>query len=449
MNSFYKSISANFLLTIWQIIFQLVSVPVFLFFWGTAKYGEWLLLNSFTVFFQMSDLGINTSSLNSFVINYKKENIEKCRVIMITSIIFITSIFSLVLICLISLFNLSIFGKILKLNSLSADTVFHCILLMLLYTYLGTLANVINSIYNAKNKYSRGLTLDNIFKIMEGLLLIASVLLNISFLSILLIFCVLKIIHLLTKYIDSKNYFDIVYRFKYFDLEALKELFKPSMAFLLMPISNTFISQGFLFLINYYLGPNYIVLYSTTRTLINTIRSFCDIFSRSMWPNITLAFSNSNHRLLRLYHSRVLMLTLIVFFLSTIFLFLFGKIIYVTWTAGKSEFDIILVLLLLIALLGNLIQSSGSLILQATNQHTSYSIMNFLFSFVGFVVAFTIVRISKSVTYLPIGLIISEVLLSFYVIKRVFFLNNDSLFFFFKRMRFDFIFQLNLIKQKF
>lgn len=449
MNTFYKNISANFLLTIWQIIFQLVSVPVFLFFWGTTRYGEWLLLNSFTVFFQMSDLGLNTASLNNFVVNYQKGNIEKCRNIIITSLLFITSIFSLVLVLLISLFNLSVFEKILKLDSLSSDSVFLCILLMLLYTYLGTLANVFNSFYNAKNKYSRGLSLDNIFRITEGLTLIVLVFLDFSFLSIQVIFCMLKSLHLGIKYIDSKKYFDIIFKFKYFNLEVLKELFIPSLAFLLMPVSNTLGFQGILFIINYYLGPNFIVLYTTTRTLINTIRSFCDIFTRSIWPNITLEFSNNNFKLVRLYHSRLLLFTFIIFVLSTIFILLFGKIIYVTWTSGKSEFDIILVLLLLISLLGNLVQTSGSLILQATNQHIGYSIMNLLLSIVGFIVVFFVTKLTKSLSFLPVGLIVTEVFLSFYVFKRTFILFNDNLLFFLKRMRLDFKFQLNLLKLKF
>src|ERR1700742_3967274 len=43
---------------------QLVSVPALLTFWGTQKYGEWLILSSIPVYLSMSDLGFGSVAAN-------------------------------------------------------------------------------------------------------------------------------------------------------------------------------------------------------------------------------------------------------------------------------------------------------------------------------------------------------------------------------------------------
>ncbi len=38
-------------------VVQLVSVPLFLWAWGVAGYGDWLLLSTIPAYFGMSDIG--------------------------------------------------------------------------------------------------------------------------------------------------------------------------------------------------------------------------------------------------------------------------------------------------------------------------------------------------------------------------------------------------------
>src|SRR5579863_7074061 len=43
-------------------IVQLVSVPVLLHYWGTVKYGDWLLLSAIPSYLTLSDLGFGDAS---------------------------------------------------------------------------------------------------------------------------------------------------------------------------------------------------------------------------------------------------------------------------------------------------------------------------------------------------------------------------------------------------
>jgi O-antigen/teichoic acid export membrane protein len=448
MNNYFKNIKVNSLSTLWSILFQIFSVPIFLTYWDASKYGEWIVLNSIVVIFQMSDIGINTASLNAFVINYQKKNFLKCKKIFTNNFVIITVIFLIIFLIFLFFYFSPFLDFFLKFRISSNQESIKCILILFIYTYLGTIANSISAIYSATGKYSRGVIIDNISRMSEGVFVIISVINNASILNILQLNLLIRVIFLTIKVLDSNKLYKLEINLVYFDIKELKKIILPSFAFFTIPISNTLIYQGFTFIVYFYFGSSFVVLYSTSRTLINIIKSISDIITKSVWPDVSYSFAKNNFKMLRLYHSRICMYSFIIFLFSSIFLLFFSKIIFINWTVGKSEYDIILIILLLVAMLGNLIQSSSSVILQATNQHTKYVIQYFIFYSLGLITAFVIVRLFHNFSFIAIGLVIPEVLLCFYVFRKTIIISNDTFNFFIKRLKIDFFFHYNLIRHK-
>jgi O-antigen/teichoic acid export membrane protein len=446
VKDFLRNITANSILTIWAIIFQFISVPVFLTYWGVAKYGEWIVLNSVTVFFQMSDIGLTTASLNSFVINYQKGNLLVCKKIINNNIVVISGIFLLVFLLLLFLFELNLFEKLLKFEILDSRKVPVYIFLLFLYTYLGTISNSLASIYTAVGKYSRCIMIDNVFKFFEGSVLIYLLITNTSLFCILLGYLLVRVLQLLFKVFDISRYYTIQISIKNLDYLELKNILRPALAFFAIPFSNTFIYQGFTLLVNFYYGASSVVLYSTSRTLVNMIKAVSDIVTRSMWPNISFAFARQNFKLVRLYHSRTVLYSFGIFFIALFCFILFSKPVYLHWTRGTSEFDTLLFFLLLIAMFLNLLQSSSGLILQATNQHSKYVIHYFFYYLVGLFSAFLLTMIIHDLSLIAIGLIIPEFFLIIYAGKSVLVLTKDSLKALQRRLVFDFKFHVNKVK---
>jgi hypothetical protein len=95
----------------------------------------------------------------------------------------------------------------------------------------------------------------------------------------------------------------------------------------------------------------------------------------------------------------------------------------------------------------NLMQTSSSLILQATNQHAKYVIQYFLYYLLGLVTAFFIAKYIHNLSFLALGLIIPEVLLLKFASKTTFVSTGDNLVAFRKRLFFDFKYHFNLIKR--
>lgn len=321
MNNYLKSLTANALSTFWTSLFQLLSVPIFITFWGSGKYGEWMVLNSLVVFFSMSDIGINTASLNSFVINFHKKDYNLCKKIFVNNLFLILATFSFVFLLLISLFQTDFFLKLFNFKIIPNEKISEYLTILFFYTFIGTLSNSLNLIYSATEKYSRGVMIDNFFKIFEGLTIIALIFLQINIVYLLLAYLTIKIAHFIFKFYDSNKLYKISLHYMYFDIIELKKILLPSLSFFSIPIANTFIYQGFTLGINYYFGSISVVTFNTTRTLVNLIKSASDIITRSFWPSISIAYAKQNLKLVRLYHSRVALYSIFIFIFSLLFLF--------------------------------------------------------------------------------------------------------------------------------
>ena len=59
-----RGIAANGLGQAFAVIIQIVSVPVFIGFWGVDLYGEWLILSTIPAYLVMSDIGFASVAAN-------------------------------------------------------------------------------------------------------------------------------------------------------------------------------------------------------------------------------------------------------------------------------------------------------------------------------------------------------------------------------------------------
>ena len=62
------SLAANAFGQIITISSQLLLIPLFLKYWGVAKYGEWLILSSIPAYLILADLGIGAAAGNEMTI---------------------------------------------------------------------------------------------------------------------------------------------------------------------------------------------------------------------------------------------------------------------------------------------------------------------------------------------------------------------------------------------
>ncbi len=411
-----------------MLFFQLISVPIFLKFWGVERYGEWLTLNTLTAYFQMTDVGLNTATGNSFTFHFVRNEKEKCNILINNNILFIFMAFLVIFLLLISLMANNFFLNLFNFKLISEKEINLGLILLFAQVFIGTLNNLLNTFYIASKNYARGIMIDNLIRASEYLTLIFGIISNSPIIIILIIILLVKIFGLIIKYIDSNKFWKLQVGLRYFNMEEFKAILLPAISFFSFPVANSIIFQGITLLVNFMLGSVMVVMVNTTRTLVNFCKSITDIIHKSVWPELSLAFGIKDYSMMRNLHRRTILTSLLISIFVAIVLFFFGGTIYLYWTKHKSVFMPDFFNLLLVSMVINILWSSSNVLLQATNNHKIFSLIYLLSSAGALVMAFVIIKLTYKVNLLPIAFIGFDIVLLVYVFKVALKITNDTLF---------------------
>lgn len=410
-----------------NMIYQLISVPVFLVYWGAELYGEWIILNTITAYFQMSDIGLNTATANDFSFSYANKNYKKCSILINNNILFIIFAFIFVFIALIIVEYFSILTRLFSFQLIDPTTIKIGIIILLSQVFVGTLTNTLTSIYRASNYFARGVMIDNAIRIVELSSIIIGVLISFSIVHILLLALFIKTLGLFIKYWDSRNFFMFTPSIMYFNFVELKRLAMPSISFLSFPISNSIILNGSTLLINFLLGSFAVVLFNTTRTITSLVKALLDILQKSVWPQLALAYGNKNFNLIRKIHRHIVFFSTLITIISILLLLFIGKSIYLMWTGNKIPFDPILFYSFLFILLLNCFWNASSVVIKSSNRHNLLSLIYLLTSAATLFFEYIIIKFSNSVSYVPLSFVFMELTLTFYVLRMSFIISADNM----------------------
>jgi len=427
-----NNIGANALNVVLNAFFQLISVPIFLKYWGVDLYGEWLVLISLTAYFAMSDIGLNTVTINEFSIAYARKQYDRCNVLFNNTLFFILSVFvfSLVITFIFCfLFNIS---QIFKFSLISEATSELIIICLIIQVFSGMVSGLFDSIYRATDKNARAIMINNYIRLAENIILILGIIIGLEIHVLILFYIAPKLLGLFYKSFKSRNYFSLKIGFQYFELFEFKKIIIPAFSFLSFPVGNSIILQGFTLLINFTLGSTAVVLYNTTRTLINFVKTGLTLINSSIWPEFSLAFGRNDFNVMKKLH-RVSVASSFYFSLVACFLFfLLGEPIYLFWIKNKIEFNQILFYCFLITLISNTVWYTSSVVLASTNKHKAFSLYYLIACCLSIISGYIIIKVTSVITFVPLALLVIDVFLILIVLKQSFKIVHDRFDVFFK-----------------
>jgi O-antigen/teichoic acid export membrane protein len=175
-----------------------------------------------------------------------------------------------------------------------------------------------------------------------------------------------------------------------YNYNLIKEVIKPSLAFMSFPIGFSILYQGFTIVINRYFGSDVLVQFNTTRTMINFIRNMGDIVIFGVKSELSIAYGKGDLVRMRRIHRKTILYSFLLTALSCLFIIIFGKYIYIEWTRGAIEFNLELALVMIFNTLLYNLWNSNSVILTSTNRHSKLSIVYLLMSVLSIVSAYLI-----------------------------------------------------------
>lgn len=414
-----KNILANLLGIGVNLLNQIVLVPIFLTYWGVDLYSDWIIISALTSFFIISDIGINSTIQNRFAIEYTKGNSELCNALIICNLIIVSLIFTIIaILCVafLSIFNITDVLSISTLSKSKSSLVFIFLLVQMFATmYMG----IPNAILRSIHKNYLAVIYDQLAKLAVVIITIISLITEIDIVFMSCLMCIPLLINIIFKFYKANNVFKITLTTQLITRRLLKTTFVQGFGYLSFPVANAILLQGFTLVVNRYFGTESVVLYNTTRTMCNFIKTLLNTVLNSVWPEYSIAYGKKDYKRMKSLYHKAIHLSMLTAALISVGLLIFGPFIYRIWTNGEVTFNYSLMIAFLIVLFVNTFWNTGCVALLSTNNHIKFGLINVSLTICSLIVAIICAHYTHSIVLIVYSSLIIDIVLTIYVHKRV------------------------------
>ncbi|MEQ9437428.1 MAG: hypothetical protein RIG62_00215 [Cyclobacteriaceae bacterium] len=388
MNSSIQNIAKAFAAAsfgqIVNILSQILLVTFFLKSWGTQLYGEWLILSAMPSIIAMAgDLGFGTVAANEMSSCLaRQDKVNALRVFENTWVIISCCSCVFVVIAIVVLDILPV-ASLLNISLLSERASVLIITLLLFRIIVGQQNSLLTAGLRCEGNYALGMFLNNTSKLLESVSVgIAIFLFEMKPISVAIIyFAISMMTWIVLRIVLNKKSPWIKYSFQNLSIGLIKQLLPTAMSYLSFPVINAISIQGVVTVIGVLLGPTAVVIFSTTRTFMNTLKQAVNIINLSVWAELTTAYAKNNYgkaRKIFITSNRVVLSVVAVF---NIFVFTLGKSLYEYWTKSEVDTSDFFFYFFSLVISINAIWSANSIVQVATNKARKMAILNMFSAF--------------------------------------------------------------------
>jgi O-antigen/teichoic acid export membrane protein len=385
-----QGIGANFLGQIINIASRVLLVPLFLAAWGAQVYGEWLLLSSIVAYLSLTDLGGQLYIVNRLTQAYAQRDIQLFRKILHTSLCLFLIIPLAAFAVFVGIIRLFPPRSMLQITVTSPVVVFLALAILAFQFVFSLPQRILVGVYWAVEMLPRGVMLTNTMELAILILVGLGLWLKAGLVAIAL----LQTLPFLVLAVVSAR--DLNRRFPQFHLLSLKEadlsfgltFIKPCLHFFGIQMAQAFSLQGTVLMVGAVLGSVQVVVFATTRTIINLIRSFFSQISHAAWPELTRLDSQGDEEKFFLLFRGLFRTTLIAAVLLMALFHFWGGDIYHFWLRRAVAYQQRVMDLFLLYMGQFMIWISCSHPLMATNRHRTLAKMMLVSSLLGLGLAY-------------------------------------------------------------
>ncbi len=276
-------------------VIQLVSVPMFLHFWGAKLYGEWLVLSAIPVYLGFTDFGFGSvagSEMTMLVARGAKD----AALEVFQSTWLLTTVVSISFgICVLAGLWVLPVERWLNIAILSRGQVVAILCALCVYVLLDMQWTVIAAGFKCDGNYALGTLLGNIVRFCTNACSVAAVAFHASPLIVALTLVCFRILgNWACQFVLMRKSPWLHYGYGHAHISVIRKLFGPAIAFMAFPAGNAFILQGMTVLVGAVLGPIAVVMYSTVRTLTRFVYQTVDMITNGVWAEMSAALGAGN-----------------------------------------------------------------------------------------------------------------------------------------------------------
>jgi len=399
------------------ILIQVLSVPIFLHFWGTKLYGEWLIISAVPTYLGLSDLGFGNvagSEMTMLVAAGDRRGalrIFQSTWVLITGVSLLVALLASVCVWFLPL------NRWFSLTVMSPWVTALTSLLLALYVILGMQGPVLLGGYRCEGNFPVAMLLTNILRFADnGALIVAlfvgagpigaaAACLGTRFVGLLIFYRVLR----------AKSPW-IRAGWEHATATCLRRLFRPAMAYMAFPAGYAITLQGTVVLIGVVLGPVSVVIFSTLRTLTRAGYQVTEIIRGTVWAEISAAFGAQNYELARRLHRYACQASLWLCGAGMGALFIVGPWLYRLWIRGKVPMDLSTFHWLLLVIIANSFWHTSSVVPMATNTHERIALGYLASAALSLPLAYVLIQY-YGLPGVAMALLVADLLVGWYVLR--------------------------------
>ena len=372
-----KGIASEIFANVTRVIVQVGGVPLFLAFWGSEGYGEWLLLTAILGYLRLSSVGFGQATRNSMAMEVSVgERDRALGYFQSTSLLFL--LIGLIVLIGVGLAALAApaIHDFLNFEILGIDGLQHALLILGCVIAINLQVEVLDAGFRCEGHYGLSTFLIMLSDLVIFALVVAVLLsgggkvmgLTCYLAGSVFRFVLLRLV--LTRYAPW-----ITFGFEKARFETVRTFTLPSLAFMAFPLGQAMSLQGTLIVIGAVLGPSAVVVFNTVRMLSRYTVHLTVTFARIGSPEIAYAYGKGDMALVRQVHWQVCRLGFWAALLACGFLTVATPWILAIWTQGQIDPWPGVYLTLLAAVLLWAAHTLAANVLQATNNHQHFAVV--------------------------------------------------------------------------
>jgi O-antigen/teichoic acid export membrane protein len=285
------------------LITQLLLPPAFLHYYGVSRYGEWLVLSGTLSYLGQLNFGITTYASNELTMLRKRGELSRYKELQgstLCLLLFMISIGGCILfaVCLLPLV------KLLHLSTMSSAEARFAALFLGLQVMVNIFAGYYTSLFMVVEEPHRGFDWFNYRRLGVTLVSVPLAMLRVSFVGMAIGQFVAALLIVLCTIADLKRRMgDLPLGLQGASWKVAKSTLAPSGMFAMIFMQQFMIFQVPLILLQWILGPEVVVRFSISRTILSTARQLLASITNAIAPEITFSFASRDmKKMLSIFH---------------------------------------------------------------------------------------------------------------------------------------------------
>lgn len=352
------------------LVVPIVQVPVFLHFWQTQEYGEWIILSSIPAYLEYANIGLPSAASSDMVMRASRGDQEGALQVFSALIAAMTVLLGTACLGAAALVAFGMHASISHLATLSSVNAMEVLALLIVYVASGQFSLALTAGLNSAGANALTFKVFSFSRVAELCTIAVLLFFGKHAVGVAAGMVVVRgLIVAVQITLLRRRARWLVFSFSNVNLRILAPLMAGALGYLGWAAGNALSLQGFILVIGTAFGPVALVSFTTMRTLTRFVGQALLSINEAVFVETSVAYGAGDTAAYRELHVRAVQATLwagSVMGVGTIF---FGPYVHHVWTLGRTAFHQGVFTLLLAAVIPQAVWSSSSVSLSATNRH--------------------------------------------------------------------------------